>query len=1182
MNKANLKSYAPQARLDFIAAVTARANLLGIASTGISTMEMRGDVAIIDGREWPARIKGQREKLVDRISRHGFDQTMEEVAYTWFNRFAALRYMEIHDYLDHGWRVLSSRDGGQPEILRHASEVLLPGLSKERALELQLAGNQDDELFRNLLVAQCNQLSVAMPFLFERIDDQTELLLPENLLRTDSILSSMVSKVPEEDWQNIEVVGWLYQYYISDKKAEVIGKVVASEDIPAATQLFTPNWIVKYLVQNSIGRLWLDANNSSRLKETWSYFVAPTNGERVVEWRNALVKQRIQEDGESLNPETMRLLDPACGSGHILVEAYDIFKAIYLERGYRLRDVPRLILEKNLFGLDLDDRAAQMAGFALTMKARLDDRKIFSEPPRMNVLSLQESNALDAEQISQSLKRFGVSRLDVSQIVNLFKSAKTYGSLLTVPDELVPSLRRIEVAVLAALEGGDLYAKAAAEDLLGFVRQALILSQDFDAVVANPPYMSNKGLNDSLKSFGKSQYPDSKADIFAMFIERCVALTKPTGSAALVTMQSWMFLSSFETLRGRLLAENTIHCLAHFPYENRTPTAMGINFGISAFVLDRTHVDDYVAHFCCGHHHELDEDGKPFDFPPKNPRNRQISSTVFEKIPGNPISYWINPGLQRVFENGVTLESLYPPKTGMTTGDDGRFLRQWFEVSADDLNTASVSSDDALRSGKKWFPYNKGGIGNKWFGHCNYVVNWKNDGADIKHWVVNNPNDPNTTSWSRRIFNHEFFFKQGLTWTLLNSRTFNVRFLPSGSILNVNGPTISFSEMENCHYILGFLNSKVAAALVQVINPTAANNPGDVGKLPLLFSAEAEVSRRVGLAIDICKASWDESETSFDFKSFPMAPRVSGGLESGYDSWRARAQERIAELRAIEEKNNSLFIQLYGLESEMDPSINAEDITIGVWSKERWAQGFVSYFMGCNLGRFSTSRDGIHYAGKRGLDFEQAPSEDFLADADGIVPVTDEAWFADDSAERISKFLAAVVGVEHVSKSVEWLGESLGRKNTETPIETIRRYLADKFFKDHTQLYRKRPIYWLFSSGKQGAFQALVYMHRYNEGTLSRMRSEYVIPLSAKFIGRLEMLEKDAAASSSAAARTKIQKQIESLRKKQAELLAYDEKLRHYADMRISIDLDDGVKANYSKFGDLVAESKAITGGSDE
>jgi len=568
MNKAALKSYAPQARKDFIAAVTARANLLGLSEKAgaldVAPALPQGDVVLIAGQPWPVKVQAQREQLIKRIRKDGLAHTLEAVAYTWFNRFAALRYMELHDYLGHGHRALSATplagQGGLPDILTHAADLAdpqsahpLPGLNQAKVLELKLAGNRDGELYRLLLVAQCNALSNAMPFLFERIDDDTELLLPDNLLRSDSVISKLVAAIAEPDWAEVEIIGWLYQFYISEKKDQVIGKVVKSEDIPAATQLFTPNWIVQYLVQNSVGRLWLMANPHSPLASEWPYYITPAEQTPEVQAQlDALIQTRVREDGDTLNPESITVLDPACGSGHILVVAYDVLKAIYLERGYRVRDIPRLILEKNLYGLDIDDRAAQMAGFALLMKARADDRRLFTatddagnlQPPKLNVLSLQESKGLSVDELATHLAPFKVQRATITALVETFEHAKTFGSLIQIPYALKTHLAVLPQVLALVKQSGDMYATAAADDLLPLVQQAQVLAMQFDAVVANPPYMGSKGMNGPLKEFARSLFPESKADLFAMFIERGFEWCRSSGFNSMVTMQSWMFLSS--------------------------------------------------------------------------------------------------------------------------------------------------------------------------------------------------------------------------------------------------------------------------------------------------------------------------------------------------------------------------------------------------------------------------------------------------------------------------------------------------------------------------------------------------------------------------------------------------------------------------------------------------------------
>jgi len=1204
MNKAKLKTYAPQARKDFIAAVTQRANLLGLSESAgrfeALPSERRGDVVLIAGREWPARVAQQRERLVRRIQRDGFGFTCEAVAYTWFNRFAALRYMELHDYLGHGHRVLSSATaGGLPDILAHAADLAasreLPGLDAAHIAELKLAGNKDGELYRLLLVAQCNALSAAMPFLFERIDDETELLLPDNLLRTDSVIAKLVAGIPEEDWAEVEIIGWLYQFYISEKKDQVIGKVVKSEDIPAATQLFTPNWIVQYLVQNSVGRLWLMANPTSTLKSEWPYYIEPAEQAPEVNAQlDALIQTRMAEDGGSLNPESITVLDPACGSGHILVEAYALLKGIYLERGYRLRDIPRLILEKNLYGLDIDDRAAQLAGFALLMKARADDRRLFNNPPRLNVLSLQESKGLDLDELSTHLAPFGVQRATVKALLDSFEHAKTFGSLIQIADALNAQLPTLTEALGKANETGDLYAQAAAQDLMALVEQAKVLGRKFDAVVANPPYMGGKGMNGALKDFAMASFPDSKSDLFAMFIERGFAWCKPNGFNSMVTMQSWMFLWSFESMREKLLLQRTIQTMAHLGARAFSEIS-GEVVQTTASVLQSKHFSGFKPVF----YRLVDGQEAQKEAALRTNKNR-FDATVqedFKKIPGSPIAYWPSHQLRNAFATHRSLAEVARPREGLNTTDNERFLRRWWECDLEATKFDALSADDVITSGAKWFPCQKGGRYRKWFGNNEYVVNWHENGKEIKANVVERYG-----SASKRVVNEHLYFRDGITWSSISSNSLTMRYVPLGFIFETKGNMCFFETEIELLKGLGLSNSCIVNPLLQCVSPTLDFHAGPVGKLPVASTVAYTAVQSAKSAVDYAVFDWNAYERSWSFQSPPFLAVTlerESTVESSYIAWITRNRVTIAEMKRLEEENNRLFIDAYGLRGELTPDVPIEQITLTVnpayryggnlTEDEQWArfrqdtmQELISYAIGCMMGRYSLDEPGLIYAHAGNVGFDPTRYKTFPADADGIVPITEEFWFEDDAANRVREFLRAVWGADTLHENMAWLAESLGTKAGETPDETIRRYLADKFFKDHLQTYKKRPIYWLFSSGKQGAFQALVYLHRYFDGTLARLRAEYVVPLTGKMQARIEMLEKDAAAASSTAARNKLNKQIEKLRKKHVELLAYDEKLRHYADMRISLDLDDGVKVNYGRFGDLLAEVKAVTGGASD
>ena len=1217
MNKAKLKSYAPQARQDFIAAVTARANLLGLsAKTGdqagqleVAPAQTQGDVTLIAGQAWPAKVAAQRDQLITCMRREGFAHTCEAVAYTWFNRFAALRYMELHDYLGHGHRALSSAEGNLPDILTHAADLAqapgsgsgsandsgLPGLNAAKVLEMKLAGNRDGELYRMLLVAQCNALNAAMPFLFERIDDDTELLLPDNLLRTDSVIAKLVQEIPEEDWAEVEIIGWLYQFYISEKKDQVIGKVVKSEDIPAATQLFTPNWIVQYLVQNSVGRLWLMANPASTLASQWPYYIKPAEQTPEVQAQlDALIQTRMNEDGGSLNPETITVLDPACGSGHILVVAYDVLKAIYLERGYQARAIPRLILEKNLYGLDIDDRAAQMAGFALLMKARADDRRLFNEPPKLNVLSLQESKGLDAAALAQALNSTKTVRTELFEVqqlrwlIDTFEHAKTFGSLIQIDHQPPSKLREMLSIVQQSLQVGDLYAQAAAQDVLPLVQQALVLGMQFDAVVANPPYMGRGGMNSVVKEFALDHFPDAKSDLFACFIQRSVEFTKAEGQIGIVAPYVWMFISAYENLRARLIAETSLASLVQLEYNAFEPACIPV----ATFALMRSNVKNFVGSYIKlsefkGHQFQASRTIEAI----KNPECGWLYKAKpdeFKRIPGSPLAYWFSESLLEQFTSKPLVGRVASVRSGLSTGDNDRFLRHWREVDFSTINRScfsNVSGD----SKKKWIPYNKGGAFRKLFGNHDLILNWGASGKELE-------------STGDAVFrNRPDYFKEGVTWGGLTSSDVAFRWQPPGSVFDSNKGAMVFASNEmNAMTILGILNSKVAASILDGLNPSLSTQIGDIERIPVVDIPTIKESTEK--LVQIARKDWNAFERSWEFESHPivtMERSQNSSLESSYLSWATSNRESIVETKSLEEENNRILIETYGLTAVLSPELTDTKVTLTVnpayryrgelTEEEQWVRfrrdsmsELISYGIGCMMGRYSLDEPGLIYAHAGNVGFDASRYASFPADADGIVPLTDELWFSDDAASRVREFLLAIWGADTLEANMAWLAESLGTKASETPDETVRRYLADKFFKDHLQTYKKRPIYWHFSSGKHSAFQALVYLHRYTEGTLARLRAEYVVPLTGKLQARIAMLQKDLEAASSTAARNKLSKEIEKLKKKRVELLAYDEQLRHYADMRITLDLDDGVKVNYGKFGDLLEGVKLVTGGANE
>lgn len=1182
MNKTNLKAYAPQARRDFIAAVTARANLLGISSESVAPTRVRGDLVIIEGREWPAKINAQREKLIGRIGRRGFEQAMEEVAYTWFNRFAALRFMELHGYLDHGWRALSSTDGGLPELLRHASEVSLPGLNAQTVSDMHLAGTQDNELYKLLLVAQCNELSRSMPFLFERIDDETELLLPENLLLTDSIVAKLVESVPEEDWNQIEVVGWLYQFYISEKKALVIGKVLKSEDIPAATQLFTPNWIVQYLVQNSLGKLWLAANRTSPLSKDWPYHIPfADQSPEETQWLDELARARIQEDGHAIDPESITVLDPACGSGHILVVAYDALKAIYLERGYQPRSIPRLILEKNLYGLDIDDRAAQLAGFALVMKARADDRRLLDNAPKVNVIAFQESGGLHASELAERLAAHRIDRKSVETLIDLFANAKTIGALTRLPADFEVGLGELCSKLNLAATDGDLYAQQAATDLLPLCRQAVFLAQRFDAVVANPPYMGSKYYCKVLSQYISQHYASASADIYACFMLACLDRCKSTGFVTNINIPGWMMNSTFQGFRKELFGRAAVVSLVH-----NGRGVFGSDFGSCAFTL----INRPEPYFK-GCYRRL------FDNPSTvqtnealaarffNATDYVVSPTEFELVAGQPLSYQVSSHIRDAYRDFPPISDVAVACQGLSTSDDPQFVRYWHEVAVHRIGF------DGEGASARWAPHNKGGGFRKWFGNTEHVINWEGNGRDIK------ARKPKSV-----IRNERFYFKPSISWQDYTIGATSFRYYPEGFVFATNAHSAFVEDEADVMKILGFSNSRVLSALSEAVSPGLHFNSGYFALIPFKPASITDEAGAIALrAVEIAKADWDSFERSWDFARSPLVARAGadGLVASSYAAWLVQGQSWVEELKRLEERNNALFLEAYHLEHEANADVAVDEITLTVNPSSRYgakipgdeqqrkfredaAKELVSYAVGCMMGRYGLDEPGLLYAGSDNQGFDPSRYVSFSADDDGIVPITDRRWFDDDAAERVEQFLESVWGETHLKQNLLWLAEGLTSKPISDAGQVVRDYLAGPFYKDHLQAYKRRPVYWLFSSGKHGAFQALVYAHRFTARSLARMRSEYVLPLLTKMANRLELLSFDATSTAQPGGSAQIQREIDGLRKKQAELIGFDERLRHSAEERIAVDLNEGVKLNYGKFGDLVAEAKAVTGGSDE
>ena len=1200
MNTSAIKKYAPKARTDFIATVTRQAGVYGITEADIAPNDIKGDFLLIGDKIFPASIANQRTQLIAQIQQKGFQQTMEAVAYGWFNRFIAIRYMELHDYLDHGRRVLSHPTQDNTfQILEECADIDLPRLDKAKIIELKLDGTQDELLYRELLLAQCRALHTAMPFLFEDLNSETELLLPNNLTQTDSLIHQLVNAIPEADWQQVEIVGWLYQFYIAEKKDQVIGKVVKSEDIPAATQLFTPNWIVKYMVQNSVGAQWLATYPDSPLKAKMEYYIEPAEQTEEVQ------QQLAATTPDSLNPETITIMDPACGSGHILVEAYELMREIYLERGYRQRDIPLKILQNNLFGLDIDDRAAQLSGFALMMKAREDDERIFSRLERknisINVLSLQDSKQLDLDMVCDNLPLgdYGLDREIMSELIQTFEQAKTFGSLITIPQLLQEKLKSFQR--LARHIPTKIFEKQSLIRLQPLIHQANLLAKLYDVVVANPPYMGRKGMNANLKAFAQSHFPDSKSDLFAIYIERCLDLGVNSAKLGLVTPYVWMFISSYEKVRSRVIDKHSLSSLIQLEYNAFAPACIPV----CTFTINKQHISEYTGSYVRLSEFRGHDTQSPKTLEAIRDKNcgwfYVSKPDEFKKVPGYPIVYWASKVVLDIFSSNLSLSTKIETREGLTTGNNHKFLRLWHEVSQSGIGFDIKNNEEAKLTKKRWFKYVKGGKFRKWAGNYEYIVNWYDDGAELKLF-----SDPNTGRIRSHNYNGDYAFKTGFTWSGISSSNFSVRHVPSGFMFDAKGPMGFMFQDSDLNYCEALLNSTVTNYLLKMLAPTLDFKLGHILNLPVKKHYPKELAENTIKASLITLNDWNSFETSWEFLKIPLLdPRfIKATLRATYALAHSYWHQTTLKIQNLEKENNYIFINQYGLASELTNEVPLNEITLNLNPYFRYKKSIpqndlddfpidpelegklqsdtlkelISYSIGCMMGRYSLNKEGLIYAHSGNKNFDASQYTTFPADDDGIIPLTDMEWFDDDATNRFKEFISVTWDKAHLDENLNFVADNLKPKRSEAALDTIRRYMSTGFYKDHLKTYKKRPIYWLFSSGKEKAFEALVYLHRYNEGTLARMRTEYVIPLSAKLNAYEEQLNKDIEASSSAAETKRLERQRSTLNKKQIELTSFDEKLRNYADQRIRLDLDDGVKVNYGKFGDLLSKVKEIHG----
>ena len=1272
MDTAKLKKFAPLARRSLIDQVATKL----------------GRVLLEDSperRERPDAVARLETEIATRTEAAVIDQ----VAYTWFNRFCALRFMDVHRYTPLG--TVSPAEGATlPEILMDAKEGVIDkkwDVDREQAMSLLdgtlPAKDPQAEAYTRLLIAVCNYYHEMMPFLFERISDYTELLVPDDLLSERSILAAMREALPSEACESVEVIGWLYQFYISEKKDEVICKVVKSEDIPAATQLFTPKWIVKYMVQNSLGAHWLATYPDSPLKAQMEFYIEPA------EQTDEVNAQRAAITPEQLDPENLTLIDPACGSGHILVEAYDLFKSIYLERGYQQKDVPQLILENNLFGLDIDERAAQLTGLALMMKGRADDRRLFERGVKLNVMAMVDSAEFDVEGLAHAveLSGHGLEPGDLKDLKELFENATTFGSLIQVPEGFAEKLPKLEK--LSETRSDELYAADALKRLGPLVHLAKLLAAKYSAVVANPPYMGRKGMNALVKEFLKNFYLAAQNDLYAAFMTRSRSFLQPLGLAGFITRQDWMFTARNQPFRENLLDTCALRSLVHIG-PNTFPELSGEIVQGTSTVFWGCSVPGIATTFVDATAPDTDEKLKSF----KAVSHRFFKKQeAFSRLPGRPLAYWVTKGTIEAFAR-PSVETVSISDGQNKTADNEQFVRQLWEVGCRKVGT-----------NVKWLPYAKGGGFRKWAGNITNAVNWSPEAR--AHY---------RKSSRCRIVPEYLWYRPGVTWSRVASAGApnGFRILPSDSTFDMVGSSIFLRDDADISTVLGILNTGAASFLLQMLNPTVDLQVSDVRNLPFIVPAErASFDDRVARLVDLAQVDWDACEISWDFHSLSLlsATETTLALETSYTDWIKVNRETVAEMKRLEEENNRLFIEAYGLADELSLEVPLSQITLTVnpayrypgtkkhplTEEQQWTrfrqdtmQELVSYAVGCMMGRYALDRPGLilanqgetlkdylfrvsrltepldeartmadpdsvvfvedavarcsrcgtesttdegyfvlapyeerepargrpliycaecvedqsehlgfqqslhRFSARQAIDREWCEPETlatflssagcfahrvpmqkddvtFLPDDDNVIPILDEGWFEDDITERFKVFLKTTFGADNYEENLTYLEDGLFPKNLEGgKRKTIRDYFLKEFYKIHVQYYKKRPIYWLFSSPK-GAFQALIYLHRYRSDTVSVVRDKYLLEFKAKLTAKIEALaEQDTTAA---------KKEADKLKKKVKEMEDYDrDVLFPLAQKRIEIDLDDGVKVNYNKFGMALKKVTGLTG----
>ena len=1185
MDKNAIKKFAVWARTELIARVSLKGVEYGITEDNIED----ANADSVGGKVLTADEKKQRQALIAEINDKGYKQVMEEVAYTWFNRFSALRFMEVNGYLPSHVRVFTDEENNfKPQIITEAIHLDLDGLDMEKVYELKDA-EKTEELYKYLLIVQCNALNKILPGMFQRLSDYTELLLPDNLLREGSVIQQMIELIPEDDWKDaVQIIGWLYQYYNSEKKDDVFAALkknmkITKENIPAATQLFTPDWIVRYMVENSLGRLWLEghpdvkeqllpteeeqsayaAGNRDPEDTKWHYYLEEAEQEPEVQAQLA----EIRKEYAALTPDQLKVIDPCSGSGHILAYMFDVLMKIYESYGYTTREAVASIVENNLYGLDIDDRAAQLAYFAVMMKARQYDRRFFSRGIQPHVYAIVESNHVDKFAVDYFCNGDMKLTAAMDTIISELHDAKEYGSILTVTPQDWSALydRFVELT-----EDINMSRDTALRELLPLVQVAEALAQKYDVVVTNPPYMGNGGMSAKLSNYIRKNYSDAKSDLFAVFIEKCQSITSKNGYQAMITQHSWMFLSSFEKLRVKILETDIVN-MVHLGARAFEEIG-GEVVQTTSFVIHKNHIVDYKGKYC-RLIEPTTQQGKEKLFLEKEKRY-EAEQSDFSKIPGRPVAYWVSQNIFSLFTQKC-VRDYAEPRHGMSTGNNDLCLKLWFEIDNKNVCWDASNLKEFDDSGRKYAPYKKGGSFRLWYGNNDYVIAYDTNSRKKME---------NLSGY--RSSSTGFFFRPSINWSDVSTSAFGVRVSPKGFAFDGRGASM-FCDDNIRFYLAALLASKFTTYILNVLNPTLTFNIENVAAVPVVINLNKKeiVDFLTENNISFAKDDWDSFETSWDFQRHPLlqhavfTPQMvakeeangyltMNGIADAYRHWEQVCNERFNQLKANEEELNRIFIDIYGLQDELTPEVADKDVTVRKADLGRDIRSFISYAVGCMFGRYSLDVDGLAYAGG---EWDSSKYASFAADKDNIIPICDDEYFEDDIVGLFVEFVKTVYGADSLDENLKFIADALGSKGQ--PKDVIRNYFLSDFYSDHCKIYQKRPIYWLFDSGKKNGFKALIYMHRYQPDTIARIRTDYVHEQQARYRTAIADLEQRIA-NVSTSERVKLKKKLTTLQAQDTEIRTYEEKIHHLADQMISIDLDDGVKKNYAIFQDVLAKIK--------